>query len=188
RAKIEVIREFIYPTEYDPPELPTSGGTLGGGAPIIVTPANPTAFETRNTGITMEVDPQLGADNLSIDLSMAPEIVEFDGFINYGVPIFTPVSTTGTRTQLTENRIVMPIFSTRRVTTQVTVWDGQTVALGGLIREDVQDVEDKIPLLGDAPFIGRLFRSSAEKRLKRNLTIFVTAQLKDPSGADFNKH
>ncbi|MEZ5432881.1 MAG: hypothetical protein R3F31_17295 [Verrucomicrobiales bacterium] len=110
----------------------------------------------------MEVDPQLGADNLSIDLSMAPEIVEFDGFINYGVPIFTPVSTTGTRTQLTENRIVMPIFSTRRVTTQVTVWDGQTVALGGLIREDVQDVEDKIPLLGDAPFIGRLFRSSAK--------------------------
>ncbi|MGD9748650.1 MAG: hypothetical protein AB7V57_20080, partial [Verrucomicrobiales bacterium] len=54
--------------------------------------------------------------------------------------------------------------------------------------EDVQDVEDKIPLLGDAPFIGRLFRSSAEKRHKRNLTIFVTAQLKDPSGADFNKH
>jgi general secretion pathway protein D len=56
------------------------------------------------------------------------------------------------------------------------------VALGGLIREDVQDVEDKIPLLGDLPFIGRLFRSESEQHFKRNLMIFVTAHLIDPSG------
>ena len=76
----------------------------------------------------------------------------------------------------------MPVFNTRKVTTQVTIWDGQTVALGGLIREDVQDVEDKIPVIGDLPVVGRLFRSSAELHLKRNLTIFVKAQLMDPAG------
>jgi general secretion pathway protein D len=193
RAKIEVIREFIYPTEYDPPEIPNQFGSIGftdvggastgGGFPV--TPATPTAFETRNTGVTLEVDPVLGADEFTIDLNLAPEVVEFDGFINYGSPIQT-TSTNAlglvTPVIITENRIEMPIFNTRKVTTQVTIWDGQTVALGGLIREDIQDVEDKIPFLGDLPAVGRLFRSSVELHLKRNLTIFVKAQLMDPAG------
>lgn len=197
RAKIEVIREFIYPTEYDPPEIPnqfgslgtisTGGTTAGGGFPV--TPATPTAFETRNTGVTLEVDPVLGADEFTIDLNLAPEVVEFDGFINYGSPIQTTainaLGLTETVT-ITENRIEMPIFNTRKVTTQVTIWDGQTVALGGLIREDIQDVEDKIPFLGDLPAVGRLFRSSVELHLKRNLTIFVKAQLMDPAGMPVN--
>jgi general secretion pathway protein D len=68
------------------------------------------------------------------------------------------------------------------VTTGVTVWDGQTVVLGGLIREDVQDVEDKVPILGDIPILGRLFRTQAEEHFKRNLIVFVTAYLIDPSG------
>jgi general secretion pathway protein D len=183
RAKIEVIREFIYPTEYDPPEIPNEVGTGfggGGGGGFPVTPATPTAFETRNTGVTLEVDPVLGADEFTIDLNLAPEVVEFDGFINYGSPISSG------NVVITENRIEMPIFNTRRVTTQVTIWDGQTVALGGLIREDIQDVEDKIPFLGDLPAVGRLFRSSVELHLKRNLTIFVQAQLMDPSGMPVN--
>jgi len=193
RAKIEVIREFIYPTEYDPPEIPNQFGATGavvgagggGGGAFPVTPATPTAFETRNTGVTLEVDPVLGADEFTIDLNLAPEVVEFDGFINYGSPIqTTAVNALGlvVPVVITENRIEMPIFNTRKVSTQVTIWDGQTVALGGLIREDIQDVEDKIPFLGDLPAIGRLFRSSVELHLKRNLTIFVTAQLMDPAG------
>lgn len=193
RAKIEVIREFIYPTEYDPPEIPNQvGGGIGGGAVEVfpVTPATPTAFETRNTGVTLEVDPVLGADKLTIDLNLAPEVVEFDGFINYGSPISTASTNLITGAPepviITENRIEMPIFNTRKVTTQVTIWDGQTVALGGLIREDVQDVEDKIPFLGDLPAVGRLFRSSVELHLKRNLTIFVKAQLMDPAGMPIN--
>ncbi len=198
RAKIEVIREFIYPTEYDPPEIPNQfggsvslggggGTTAGGGFPV--TPATPTAFETRNTGVTLEVDPVLGADSFTIDLNLSPEVVEFDGFINYGSPIQTSsVNALGVVTPVivTDNRIEMPIFNTRKVTTQVTIWDGQTVALGGLIREDIQDVEDKIPFLGDLPAIGRLFRSSVELHLKRNLTIFVKAQLMDPAGMPVN--
>ena len=197
RAKVEVIREFIYPTEYDPPEIPnqigsTAGigavGGVGGGFPV--TPANPTAFETRNTGVTLEVDPVIGADNFTIDLNLAPEVVEFEGFINYGSPIQTtsqnPITGVSAPVVLTENRILQPVFNTRRVTTQITIWDGQTVAIGGLIREDIQDVEDKVMLLGDLPVIGRLFRSSVERHLKRNLTVFVTAKIKDPSGQDFH--
>jgi general secretion pathway protein D len=204
RATMEVTREFIYPTEFDPPQLPQGGGgnvTLGGGGGTqIATPTTPTAFEMRRTGVILEAEPTVGADGNTIELTLAPEVTEFDGFINYGSPILSPSSssfqplTAGAGAILgyvplaqperliTPNTINQPVFSVRKVSTGVSIWDGQTVALGGLIREDVQDVEDKIPVLGDLPFIGRLFRTEAENHSKRNLMIFVTAHLIDPSG------
>ena len=198
-AKIEIVREFIYPTEYEPPELPTStgssfgGGSLlgglggggGGGGSFPVTPATPTAFQTRNTGVTLEIEPTIGENDFVIDLRFAPQIVEFEGFINYG----SPIQTSGTDSLgnpvtnvLTENRIEMPVFSARRVDTSLTIYDGYTVAVGGLMREDVQNVEDKVPILGDIPIIGRLFQSKSENRIKSNLIIFVTAQIIDATG------
>ena len=87
---------------------------------------------------------------------------------------------------LTENVINQPIFSTRRVRTSVSIWDGQTVMLGGLMREDVQKVEDKVPFFGDIPLVGRVFRSSVDQHQKRNLMIFVTARLINPAGDPIN--
>jgi general secretion pathway protein D len=68
------------------------------------------------------------------------------------------------------------------VTTEVTVYDGQTVVIGGLMREDIQKTEDKVPILGDIPLAGRLFRTTADQHIKRNLIMFVTASLLDPAG------
>lgn len=198
KATIEIIREFIYPTEYEPPELPNSVGNNGNNGnngflgtttasvqSFPVTPATPTAFETRNTGVILEVEPTLGDDGYTIDLRFAPEIVEFEGFINYGSPIQTsgtdalgnPVTVT-----ITDNRIEMPVFSTRRVNTGLTIYDGHTVAVGGLMKEDVQKVEDKVPVLGDLPLIGRLFQSNAENHTKSNLIIFTTVNIIDATG------
>ena len=56
------------------------------------------------------------------------------------------------------------------------------MALGGLIREDVQKVNDKVPILGDIPLAGRLFRSNVDQKIKKNLIIFVTARLLDAQG------
>ena len=64
----------------------------------------------------------------------------------------------------------------------MSVFDGSTVVIGGLMREDVQKVEDKVPLFGDLPIIGRLFRSSVDQHTKRNLMIFVSARLMKPDG------
>jgi general secretion pathway protein D len=198
KAIVRVAREFPYPTEFNPPEPPppTTGitGTTTGLTPGtitslgIVTPTTPTAFETRNLGVTLEVEPIIGPDGYTIDLNLSPEVVEFDGFINYGSPIFgpifNPIPTPGfiDRVVLTDNVINQPIFSTRKVTTSVSIWDGQTVALGGLVREDVQKVQDKVPILGDIPLAGRLFRSNVDQKIKRNLIIFVTARLMDAEG------
>jgi general secretion pathway protein D len=163
-----------------------------------VTPAFPDAFESRDIGVTLEVEPIVGADSYTIDLNLSPEVVDFDGFIDYGSPITNVGYVSGffnspilgvpvpadipVASVLTNNVINQPIFSVRRVRTNVTIWDGQTVALGGLIREDTQKVEDKVPILGDVPLAGRLFRSNVDQKIKKNLVIFVTAQIIDAEG------
>jgi general secretion pathway protein D len=135
--------------------------------------------------VTLEIEPTLGNNDAVIDLRFAPEIVEFEGFINYGSPIQAPSTNAlgePTTVTITENRIEMPVFSVRRVSTSLSIYDGHTVAVGGLMREDVQNVEDKVPVLGDIPVVGRLFQSKAENRIKSNLIIFVTAQIIDATG------
>ena len=187
KATINITRKFPYPRDYSPPTIPQNQG--GGGAPA--TPATPTSFETRNVGVQLEVEPTVGPDGYTIELQLSPQITEFQGFVNYGTPIQTtgPINTLGggftgfTRTvTLTQNTINQPVFSVRQVDTQVTLYDGQTVVLGGLLREDVQKVQDKTPIAGDLPLVGSLFRSSANQRIKRNLLIFVSAGLLDPAG------
>ena len=195
RAVIEIIREFKYPTEFSAPQIPQTIGSTGtnsilGGSSssssFPVTPTTPTAFEKRDVGVTLEVEPTIGPDGYSIDMQLAPQVVEFEGFINYGSPIQTtstnPLTGATTTNVLTPNIINQPIFSTRKVSTNVTVFDGATVVLGGLMREDVQKVEDKTPILGDIPLVGRLFRSNVDQHIKRNLVIFVTARLINPEG------
>jgi len=202
QATITLSRIFYYPTEFEPPQIPQS---TGGGAQNInglvqeqdpvVTPSFPTSFEKRDIGVTLTVDPTIGPDGYTIDMSLAPEVIDFDGFINYGSPIYAPQRTGVVvlsnaivfpnlfRQQLlTQNVINQPIFSKRKVETSVTVYDSQTVVLGGLIREDVQKVTDKVPVLGDIPLAGALFRSQVEQKIKRNLVIFCTPQIVDASG------
>jgi general secretion pathway protein D len=200
RAVIEIVREFRYPTTFTPPQVPsitgTTGTTVGGivpsAIPVVVTPTTPQTFETRNTGVTLEVEPVVGPDGITIDLNLVPQVVEFEGFINYGSPIFAVgvqtvgVITTSAPVLLTSNVINQPVFSTRKVTTNVSVWDGQTVVLGGLMSENVQKTEDRVPIIGDIPLVGRLFRTNVDQHIKTNLVIFVTAHLVTPGGLPVN--
>ena len=206
RAVIEIVREFRYPTQFTEPKVPeisgrgTSSSATTTIALPVVGPSTPTNFETRNTGVTLEVEPVVGPDGVTIDLNLVPQVVEFEGFINYGSPIKTvnpallnflglPSQILGANQAitLTDNIINQPIFSSRKVTTSVSVFDGQTVVLGGLMREDVQKTEDRTPIIGDIPLIGRLFRTNAEQHIKRNLVIFVTARLVTPGGLPVNQ-
>jgi len=186
RATINIVREFRYPAEYDLPQVTGVAGSVYTPA----TPTSPTSFDKRDVGITLEVEPTVGPDGYTIDLILSPRVVEFEGFINYGSPINTTATLIvgpflpgpSANILISANVINRPVFSSREVTTEVTVYDGQTVVLGGLMREDVQKTEDKVPILGDIPIAGRLFRTSADQHIKRNLIMFVTAGLMDPAG------
>ena len=197
-ATITVAQEFIYPTDYQPAPVPGGGGGgaaggLGGGVGggITIQSATP-SFDTvgpedenpgfREVGVVLEVTPTIEKYN-SINLDLKPKVTEFDGFVEYGGPSGTIGTGFSTATVLTPSGILMPIFSVRKVVTQVTIFDGATVIIGGLTREEVKTVNDKIPVLGNLPLIGRFFQSSAESYQKRNLLIFVTASIVSRGGS-----
>ena len=77
-----------------------------------------------------------------------------------------------------------PFFHVRSIESKVSITPGATVVMGGLITENRKAMDDKVPFLGDLPFIGRLFRSHAEKTVKRNLLVFVTGRLITPAGRE----
>ena len=79
-----------------------------------------------------------------------------------------------------------PFFHVRSIDSKVSITPGATVVMGGLITESRKAMDDKIPFLGDLPYIGRLFRSHAEQTIKRNLLIFVTGRLITPSGRELS--
>jgi general secretion pathway protein D len=194
-ANISIVREFIYPTEYEPPEIPTSTGLSAGISPV--TPATPTTFEKRDVGITLEVLPVADANKNYVDITLAPSFVELDGFVNYGSPINNVVNTGvvgaigGALSQgvvtLTDNSILMPIFSTQRTNTQLTIADGATIAIAGLVSEKVQTIEDKVPVLGSIPWVGRLFSTTATKPSSSAIVFLVRVKLMDPTGRPYRE-
>ncbi len=196
-AKLIQGREFIYPTEYDPPEVPNSfgvvqiGNTIFIGDPPLefpVTPATPTAFETRVLGKTIDIEPTIAADNKTVSVNVTMDFSDFSGFINYGTPITNSnFFVDGRPSVVTPNEILMPVFDAIKETTSVTIWDGQTVAIGGLHGESITGTNDKIPYLGDLPVLGRAFRSNTSESTKRALTIFITVKLIDPGGNLINQ-
>jgi general secretion pathway protein D len=178
---LEAVRVFPYPISFDPPQLVTQTNTSTTSTTVALNPptviaTTPTDFKRRNVGVRLVIKPQVTADNKTVDLSLFPEVTDFEGFINYGSPI-NVANPDGTTSLLSKNQINQPVFNTRRINTKVLIRDGSTVVLGGLIREDMQNVNDKVPLLGDLPLVGRLFQSKAVTNTKRNLIIFVTANI-----------
>ena len=185
RATINVGQEFRYPESYGDIESTAStssggGNNSGGGnAAISITAGTPEDFVTRNVGVELAVTPNVENDD-TISLVLEPKVTEFEGFVEYGGP---SVALTGSTTVTVPAGFFQPIFSTREISTEVTVFDGATLVMGGLTRDEVKSINDKVPVLGDIPGVGRLFRSEGETRQKRNLLIFVTANLVSPGGS-----
>lgn len=185
RATITVAQELRYPESYGDIESQASGGsnnsnsTSGGSSSISITAGTPQDFVTRNVGVELTVTPNVENDD-TISLILEPRVTEFDGFVEYGGP---SIAISGETTVTVPAGFYQPIFSTREISTEVTIYDGATIVMGGLTRDEVKTVNDKVPFLGDIPGVGRLFRSEGETRQKRNLLIFVTANLVSPGGS-----
>ncbi len=180
-AEITVAQELRYPERYGDIDAQVGRGDSSGSgsAGVAITAGTPQDFVVRNVGVEMEVTPNVEEDN-AISLLLEPRVTEFDGFVEYGG---TSVAIASNTTVTVPSGFFQPIFSVRRVRTEVTIWDGATVVMGGLTREHAVSVTDKIPVLGDIPLLGRFFRSEAESSEKRNLLIFVTANLISPGGS-----
>ncbi|OQW96277.1 MAG: hypothetical protein BWK77_05525 [Verrucomicrobia bacterium A1] len=173
-AQIKIVQEIIYPTEFESQSVgDLTAGRDNNATGLVIDPYRsrppiPGSFETREIGVILNATPTVGPDGYTIDLTLVPEVAEFVRWIDYGAANLYP--------------ILQPVFASRNVTTSIVLWDGQTVVMGGLIRDQTTSVDDKIPLLGDLPILGHLFRNKGKHSEKQNLVIFVTAKLVDPAG------
>ncbi|NBV52758.1 MAG: hypothetical protein EBR83_04400 [Verrucomicrobia bacterium] len=184
-AVIKVAQLLRYPQAYgDTQSNVGAGSTAGGGSAsaatsVAITAGTPQDFTIQEVGVTLEVTPTVANDD-SIGLNLKPKVTEFEGFVEYGG---TSIAISGSTTVSVPSGFFQPIFSTREVTTDVTVFDGATVVIGGLTREEVKTVDDKVPVLGSIPLIGAAFRSSGKTIQKKSLMVFVTANLVSAGGA-----
>jgi general secretion pathway protein D len=208
KANIDIVREFPYPTSFEKPKLGNTevaystgkfgpgailnSQTIGGltittfsvsGLPLqLAIPPTPREFVTQDIGVSLEVKPTTYPDQrIDLDITKA-SVVDFDGFIDYGAPIITKLAFEVPASILTPGTINQPVFNIRSMVTRLQILDGQTAVLGGLLREDTQEINDKVPILGDLPLLGRLFQSKVSSRIKKNLLIFVTAKLIKSNG------
>ncbi|MEG2062467.1 MAG: hypothetical protein RR007_02245 [Kiritimatiellia bacterium] len=199
-ALIRVVTEWIYPTEFDVTELEeadtnndNNNAVIGGGG-IQVTPppvkfaVEPQSFEKTDVGVTLQVVPEVSQEGQMINLLVNPKVVEYLGDFEYGMKVpyvdysVGLLGVTGAQIAYYQVSMPQPKFHYREISTYLSVYNGSTVVMGGLITEKRNSFEDKVPILGDLPFVGFLFRSKGEFSEKRNLLIFLTARLVDPAG------
>jgi general secretion pathway protein D len=112
-------------------------------------------YDYKDVGITLKITPQINETGyITMDINQSiKKIVE--------------------GTELLEN----PSLYSRDITSKVTVKDRRTIVIGGLIRDDVTTIEKKVPLLGDIPLLGWLFRKQTKQRNRTNLMIFLTPHI-----------
>jgi general secretion pathway protein D len=134
--------------------------------------------EQMEFGPVLDVIPSVLADGFTIALTVIPTVTEFLGYREDPTNRLA-VYVNGKKKWVTPPE---PIMRRRQMSTSVRLWDGQTVVLGGLPSETVSLLKDKVPLLGDLPLVGRLFRSESKATTKKNLLIFITPTLIDPAG------
>lgn len=189
------VRELFYPESYSEPQVPQNT-TVDG---CVVAPAHPEEF-TRfgmteedvvgGIGTIVQVhSAQASPDGNVVTVALTFTINEFEGFINWGSPITTAITTPSGKlgfqvVQLSENRILKPLFKRRMENTKVSVAPGSVLVLGGL--QEAQNVrfEDKLPVLGDLPLVGRLFRSEGTQNARKAFLVFIKVDLVDPTGKD----
>lgn len=125
-------------------------------------------FEYKPIGINLSVTPQINSAGF-INLDVKPEISTRSGVVNFG-------GASGAE---------IPIITSRKTSSKVTIKSGYTLAIGGLIQNESTTEDSKVPVLGHIPVMGRLFSSTSRQEDKRNLIVFITAKILSASGATY---
>lgn len=182
QAMIRMVTEKYYPTEWSEADI----GTISSGNQTIpvITPSIPTFGEATEEGIILSVTPTVDPeDNFTINLQMTPTIQHMVGWTDYSYQ--APLGDNG---DLFTNVLKMPIIEKRQVDTTVSCFDGETIVLGGIIKDSLSEVDDQYPILGDLPLVGRLFQTKGRGSQKTNLLIFLTCKLVHPDGTPIREH
>ncbi len=173
-AIIRFVKTIKYVSDVD-----TSTSTTGTGAEARTTTTYSYSFEERDVGIILNVTPLIIEATKNVMLFLQPIVSDIEGWRQ--LPISTITDAAG---HVQVQYIEIPIFTSKDVVTNVTVHDGDTVVLGGLMSDVTTEVMSKVPFLGDIPVIGKAFfqRKSSTKE-RKNLVIFITVRILSETGA-----
>ena len=125
-------------------------------------------FDYEDIGINLTVTPQVNSAGF-ITLDIQPEVSSLLGTISFGGA----------------GGAEIPRIASRRTESVITIKDGFTLAIGGLIEKEVRNNSNKVPVFGDVPIVGRLFRSRTDITDRSNLIIFITARTLNPDGSTY---
>lgn len=183
-AMIKMVENTYFITEWEQPDMESEGFNiqLEGDQPEW-------DDDARELGVTFTVKPSVNVDNYTITLNdikpvFYTHVRDYDNYMVYGV--YQTVN--GKREPIVERafNLKMPEFSKREITTNITLYDGETVLIGGMVDNEVLTRKDKWPILGDIPFIGNFFRDQQYDIFNRTMLIFITARLMTPKGSPWN--
>lgn len=177
RAVIEMKEQRTYAEDWDEPEVTVSGQN------VTVTPPTPDWGEAIDIGIMLDVLPVISPDNYTVELHIISRVTSFVGEDIYKVPIeITYIRPGETKNENNEAEIKMPRIAVRSVDVNVKVYDGETIVLGGMIINRNVNRNDKWPIIGEIPILGRIFSSQLALEEKRNMLLFVTTRLVNNDG------
>ncbi len=125
-------------------------------------------FNYKDIGISLEVLPQINSGGF-INLRIHPEISSETGSVTFGGAAGATI----------------PVITRRTTESTVTIKDGYTLAIGGLMERTNSTTDTKVPILGDIPVVGHLFRHDSDSTDQRNLIIFITAKILNPDGSTY---
>ncbi len=182
-AMIRMVTEKYFPTSWTEPTVELTAADASAAANV--TYSGPEFGDPTDLGIIMYVTPTVSPNNHTILLDLKPQVIDFVGWDDYSYNIQR--EETGAATTNVIAPVKMAMISHRDVVTKVKIYDGETIVLGGTIKEDAVYVDDSMPFLSDVPLAGRLFRSKYKDVERKNLLIFVSARLVNPDGTPFRK-
>ncbi len=160
-ATIKVVDEFRYPTRYEVSlvQFDTNGDGDFDDAGETEFVNVPQDIQKRDVGILLNVTPSVGKDLKTMTLVLVPEVSSFSQFRDLG------------------GGVTVPEFTSSQLTTSVVIHDGETVVLGGLMKDTLSTTVTKVPFFGDLPLVGPFFRQKDKTVTRKNLIIFITARI-----------
>ena len=168
------------------------------GATAVAVGAQPTDFvlygmDEDNVGgigtIVQVHNAEISPDGNNVKLAITTIVNDFEGFLDWGSSIYAalPTDKTVETIKLTDNQIYQPLFKRYMTNSVVTIQDGAVLVMGGMKESKIVRYEDKVPVLGDLPLVGRLFRSSGTDKKNRALLIFAKVNIVDPTGNNIHQ-
>ena len=163
-AQIDMSEQHHYGDEWESIDSESTDQFIFRGA------VQPDFEDEEKLGVKFDIKPEVNGERISADINIP--IKQFKEWLVYD-----------NGDDEDREYVKKPVFTQRSIKTKVTVRDGETVFIGGVVSDLTQTIDDKIPILGDIPLIGRLFQAKYTKSEKINLMVFMTCRIIKPDGS-----